>query len=42
MGQVVWTAEAERYRIAYSVDDHHQDVTILGVFHGALDMERYL
>ena len=92
MGQVVWTAEAERwlseihdyiaadnpaaaqrtlhglsladfpergyrhtsrsgeplrivlyghYRIAYSVDDH-QDVTILGVFHGALDMERYL
>jgi plasmid stabilization system protein ParE len=29
------------YRIAYSVDDH-QDVTILGVFHGALDMGRYL
>jgi plasmid stabilization system protein ParE len=29
------------YRIAYAVDDH-QDVTILGVFHGALDLQRYL
>ncbi|HSL82380.1 MAG TPA: hypothetical protein VLF66_06355 [Thermoanaerobaculia bacterium] len=29
------------YRIAYMVDDH-QDVTILGVFHGALDLLRYL
>jgi len=29
------------YRIAYPVDDH-QDVNILGVFHGALDIQRYL
>ena len=29
------------YRIAYSVNDD-KDVTILGVFHGALDIDRYL
>jgi plasmid stabilization system protein ParE len=29
------------YRIAYSVDEDG-DVIIVGVFHGALDIERYL
>lgn len=29
------------YRIAYSVNED-KDVTVLGVFHGALDIDRYL
>ncbi len=29
------------YRIAYSVNED-RDVTVLGVFHGALDIDRYL
>ncbi len=29
------------YRIAYSINDD-KDVTVLGVFHGALDIDRYL
>jgi plasmid stabilization system protein ParE len=29
------------YRIAYTVN-HDKDVTVLGVFHGALDIDRYL
>jgi len=33
MAKVVWTVEAEHWL---------RDVVILGVFHGALDIDRYL
>jgi len=53
MGQIRWTLEAERWlreiydyiardNPAAALRMQDGDVTILGVFHGALDIDRYL
>ena len=40
-GRPLRMIQYRHYRIAYSVNDDG-DVTILGVFHGALDIDRHL
>ena len=50
MAEVNWTAEAERCILAYGHSriahvvrpDEAIDILILGVFHGALEIDRYL
>ncbi len=52
MAEINWTAEAEQwlrdiydlyghYRVVYLIKED-QMIDILGVFHGALDIDRYL
>ena len=46
MAQVTWTLEAQtvhgHYRIAYLIKAGSEDIEILGIFQGALPIDRYL